>query len=73
MRCTDSKHTYERSQDLVTERVRKDFKLIVNNREVIIETSNAHIEVPLTVCEDLIESLITLCPLPEPCEQIVNA
>jgi len=66
MRCTDSKHTYERSQDLVTEIVRKDFKIIANNRYVIIETSNGHIEVPLAVCEDLIESLITLCSLPEP-------
>jgi hypothetical protein len=73
MRCANSKHTYERSQDLVTEIVRNDFKIIANNREVIIETSNGHIEVPLTVCEDLIESLSTLWPLPEPCEQIVNA
>jgi len=73
MRCADSKYTYERSQDLVTEIVRKYFKIIANNRDVIIATSNGHIEVPLTVCEDLIESLITLCPLPEPCEQIVNA
>ena len=52
MRCADYKHTYERSQDLITEIVRKDFKIIANNREVITETSNGHIEVPLAVCED---------------------
>ena len=66
MRCDDYKHTYERSQDLVTEIVRKDLKIIANNREVIIETSNRHIEVPITVCEDLIEGLITLCPCQNP-------